>query len=374
MTAVLTRGLACAVDQAAFKAAVGAAAKRLPARPANPVLACLRLNLVDDRMTVQAFDYEVSLSATLAVDGQGDGSVLVSGRLLAALVDTLPAKPVHLAVEDDRLKLTCGTVKLGFPTLPVDEYPALPSLPAAVGTVDAAVLARAVKQVAVATGPDANPPAFVGMWLQFGDDMLLAASDKYRAAACTAPWQRTVEHAPDAVVAAHLLADIAPMLSGEVTIHADGSLLGLSCGDVTVVAGQIAEGHPKAKILQFFETTGKHVVVIDAAEFVEHLSRANKVHEQTTPVVLSFDAGSVSIRASGKDTTAADAAMDCRLDGEPIELRVNPTFLIDAVRAAGTSQVVLSIVGAAKPFQVLPVGDDLYRHVVVPIRPGKDAQ
>lgn len=374
MTAVLTRGLTCTVDQAALKAAVGAAAKRVPSRPAMPTLGCIRLDVTGDRMTVQAFDFEVSLSATLTVDGQHDGSVLVSGRLLSALVDTLPAKPVHLVVEDDRLKLTCGTVRLGFPTLPVSEYPALPVLPPAVGTVDAAVLARAVKQVAVATGPDANPPAFVGMWLQFGDDMLLAASDKYRAAACTVPWQRTDEHTPDAVVAAHVLADIAPMLSGEVTVHADGSLLGLSCGDVTVVSGRIAEGHPKAKILQFFETAGKHVVTVDAAEFVEHLSRANKVHEQTTPVVLSFDAGSVSIRASGKDTTDADAAMDCRLDGEPIELLVNPTYLIDAVRAAGTAQVVLSIVGAARPFQVLPVGDDSYRHVVVPIRPGKDAQ
>lgn len=367
MTAVLTRGLACTVDQSALKAAVGAAAKRLPSRPAVPTLACLRLNLVGDRMTVQAFDYEVSLSATLPVDGQHDGSVLVSGRLLSALVDTLPAKPVQLVVDDGRLKLSCGTVILGFPTLPVDEYPRLPELPPAIGAVDATVLARAVKRVAVATGADAALPALTGMWLRFGDSMLLAATDRYRVATCTVPWQPTGGQ-DDAVVPAHILAEVAPMLTGEVIVHADGGLFGLSCGDVTVVATQIAEGHPKAMLLKFFETVGKHVVTVEAGEFTEHLSRANKVHDQKSPIILSFNDGGVSIRATAEDSTDADAVMDCQLDGEPIELRVNPMYLIDAVRAAGTAQVALSIVGGLKPFRVQPVGDDTYGHMIVPIR------
>lgn len=374
MTAVLTRGLTCTVDQVALKAAVGAAAKRVPSRPAMPTLACIRLDVTGDHLTVQAFDYEVSLSATLAVDGRHDGSVLVSGRLLSTLVDTLPAKPVHLVVEDDRLKLTCDTVKLGFPTMPVGDYPALPALPPAVGTVDAAVLARAVKRVAIATGPDASPAAFVGMWLRFGSDLLLGASDKYRAATCTVPWRQAGGDAADAVVAAHIVAEVATMLTGEVTVHADGTLFGLSCGDLTVVAAQIAEGHPKALLLRLFDAAGAHVVTIDAAEFVDHLSRANKIHEQASAIVLSFTGEGAAIRAVGKDTTDADAVMDCGLDGEPIEIRINPSYLIDAVRAAGTAQVTMPIVSAGKAFQVLPVGDDLYQHVVVPIRPGKDAQ
>jgi DNA polymerase III subunit beta len=371
MTAVLTDQLACTVDQAAFKAAVAAAAKRLPSRPALPLLACIRLDLSGDRMTVNAFDHEVSLSAVLSADGRGDGSVAVSGRLLSALVDTLPAKPVHLAVEGDRLKLACGTVKLGFPTMSIDDYPALPQLPPQVGTVDATVLARAVKRVAVATGPDATPVELIGMWLQFGDDLLLAASDRYRAAKTTAAWQRTGRHADDAVVAAHVLADVAPTLTGEVTVHADGTLFGLTSGDITVVASQIGGKHPKAGLLRFFETEGVHVVTVDSAEFVEHLSRANKVHEKTSPIILSFSDGEVSIRATAEDTTDADAAMDCTLDGEPIEIRVNPTFLIDAVRACAAAQVVMPIVAPSKPFQVQPVGDDDYRHVVVPIRQDK---
>ncbi|GAA2346631.1 hypothetical protein [Dactylosporangium salmoneum] len=364
MTAVLTQ-LACTVDQAALKAAVGAVAKRLPSRPAIPTLACLKLTVDGNRLSIAAFDYDTSATATLSVDGRGDGQALVSGRLLSALVDTLPGKPVHLEFDDSRLKLTCGTVKLTFPTLPVDEYPQLPELPPAVGTVDAAEFARAVRRVAAATHPGVEPAFITGLWMGFGEQLTLLASDRYRAAAGVMPWQPT--GGGHACPAAHLIADMAPLLSGQVAVHASDTLFGLSDGGLTLVTAQFTE-FPAEQLRRFFDGPTSIAVELNAAEFAGHVGRAAKVHEKATPIILDFANGGVAIRATGEDSTGADAEMFCDIDGDPIEIRINPDYLTAAIKAVGTSRVVLRMSGVTKPVHVQPAEADGYRHLIVPIR------
>ena len=73
--------------------AVAWTARALPARPTAPVLAGMRLH-AGAELTLSTFDYEVSAQATVPVITDEEGAVLVSGRLLAEIVRSLPAKPV----------------------------------------------------------------------------------------------------------------------------------------------------------------------------------------------------------------------------------------------------------------------------------------
>jgi len=78
--------------------AVAWTARALPARPTAPVLAGMRLH-AGAELTLSTFDYEVSAQATVPVITDEEGAVLVSGRLLAEIVRSLPAKPVDLATD-----------------------------------------------------------------------------------------------------------------------------------------------------------------------------------------------------------------------------------------------------------------------------------
>ena len=92
------------VERDPLAEAVAWTARALPARPTAPVLAGMRLQ-AGSELTLSTFDYEVSAQATIPVQADEPGTVLVSGRLLAEIVRSLPAKPVDLAtdgVQDDR--------------------------------------------------------------------------------------------------------------------------------------------------------------------------------------------------------------------------------------------------------------------------------
>jgi len=112
--------------------AVAWTARALPARPTAPVLAGMRLH-AGAELTLSTFDYEVSAQATVPVITDEEGAVLVSGRLLAEIVRSLPAKPVDLATDGTRATLECGSATFTLVLLPEEEYPTLPDMPPLTG-------------------------------------------------------------------------------------------------------------------------------------------------------------------------------------------------------------------------------------------------
>ncbi|NEE55793.1 DNA polymerase III subunit beta, partial [Streptomyces sp. SID8455] len=71
------------VERDVLAEAVAWVARSLPARPPAPVLAGLLLKAEDGALSFSSFDYEVSAKVSVDAEVDEDGTVLVSGRLLA---------------------------------------------------------------------------------------------------------------------------------------------------------------------------------------------------------------------------------------------------------------------------------------------------
>ena len=162
--------------------AVAWTARALPARPTAPVLAGMRLH-AGSELTLSTFDYEVSAQANVPVITDEEGAVLVSGRLLAEIVRSLPARPVDLVTDGNRATLKCGSATFTLVLLPEEEYPSLPEMPPFVGSVGSDAMASAISQVAIAAGRDDTLPALTGIRIEItGDTLTLVATDRYRLA------------------------------------------------------------------------------------------------------------------------------------------------------------------------------------------------
>ena len=82
------------VERDVLAEAVTWTARSLPTRPPLPVLAGLLIeaDVRSDGLTLRSFDYEVSARVEIAADVSEPGRVLVSGRLLADITRSLPAR------------------------------------------------------------------------------------------------------------------------------------------------------------------------------------------------------------------------------------------------------------------------------------------
>src|SRR4051812_36631738 len=124
------------VDRDGLAEAVTWTARTLPTRPPAPVHAGGPVE-ADSAGTLHpaSFDYEVSAPAEVVAEVSEARTVLVSGRLLAEISRSLPAKPVDVVLDGTRVIVTCGASRFTLLTMPVEDYPALPVMPPLTGTV-----------------------------------------------------------------------------------------------------------------------------------------------------------------------------------------------------------------------------------------------
>ena len=172
------------VERDVLAEAVAWTARTLPVRPSTPVLAGLLIEAgtdADDSLRLSTFDYETSACATVSADISAEGTALVSGRLLAEICRSLPAKPVDVSIEDAKVTLTCGAARFSLQSMPVEDYPKLPDMPEARGTVNSEEFAQAVAQAVTAAGRDDMLPVLTGVRLELeGDTIAMLATDRFR--------------------------------------------------------------------------------------------------------------------------------------------------------------------------------------------------
>ncbi|WFE25673.1 DNA polymerase III subunit beta [Solwaraspora sp. WMMD791] len=370
------------VERDALADAVAWTAKSLPNRPSVPVLAGAMLRVTDGSLHVSGFDYEVSSQVTVDVQGDADGAALVSGRLLAEITKSLPAKPVDIAAVGAHLELVCGSARFTLPTMPVEDYPTLPEMPSSAGTVDAPTFAAAVAQVAVAAGRDETLPMMTGVRLELnGPKLAMLATDRYRLAIREIDWQPDdAEISLNALVPARTLADTAKTLGpigGEVTIAlaqggAGEGMIGFA-GGTRRTTSRLLDGANYPPVRSLFPSSHNAEARVSVAGLVEVVRRVALVAERTTPVLLSFSADGLVVEAGNTEEARASEAMEATFTGEPLTIGFNPQYLIDGLQNLGAATAVFAFVDAFKPAVISPAGEDDqiipgYRYLIMPIR------
>lgn len=369
------------VERDVLAEAVAWVARSLPARPPAPVLAGLLLKAEDGALSFSSFDYEVSARVSVDAEIDEDGTVLVSGRLLADICRALPNRPVEISTDGVRATVVCGSSRFTLHTLPVEEYPALPQMPTATGTVPGEVFASAAAQVAIAAGRDDTLPVLTGVRIEIeGDTVTLASTDRYRFAVREFLWKpENADASAVALVPAKTLLDTAKALtSGDtVTLALSGSgagegLIGFE-GAGRRTTTRLLEGDlPKYRTL--FPTEFNSVAVIETAPFVETVKRVALVAERNTPVRLSFEQGVLILEAGSSDDAQAVERVDAVLEGDDISIAFNPTFLLDGLSAIDSPVAQLSFTTSTKPAllsgrpAVDSEADDAYKYLIMPVR------
>jgi DNA polymerase-3 subunit beta len=348
------------VERDVLADAVAWAARSLPVRPSVPVLAGLLIETTDDGLVLSTFDYETSARATLPATVSEEGKALVSGRLLADICRSLPARPVEITVEGPKASLTCGKARFSLQTMPVEEYPTLPDMPQATGKVPSGLFATAVSQAVTAAGRDDMLPVLTGVRIEIeGDSISLLATDRFRLSLRELGWDPgSTDLSAAALVPAKVLADTAKSLTSgaEVTIALSTSgagegiigFEGVSGGGVRRTTTRLLDGEfPKVRTL--FPSELLTVARLDRAALIDSVKRVSLVAERNTAVQLQFSDGLLKLDAGSGEEALATEEIEAVIKGEDITTGFNPQFLLEGLTAIDEPVVELAFTQASKP-------------------------
>ncbi|MFC3849516.1 DNA polymerase III subunit beta [Corynebacterium hansenii] len=352
--------------------AVGWVARNLPTRPTQPILRGMVFTAGDDGLEIAGYDYEVSTQIRIAAEISETGRFAVNGKLVSDIVSKLPNKPIDMHYDGTKVLVTCGKSRFELPAMTLEDYPALPSVPAATGTIDPQLFTEAIGQVAVAAGRDETLPMLTGIRMETeGDTVTLAATDRFRLAVRTFKWNQIPEGDAELLIPAKTLADTARSLdsgsSEPVTLaFGDGSdgravgadgLLGILADPRRTTTRLLDAEFPKFRPLLPKQHSSLASVRIDPLR--EAIRRVSLVADRGAQIRMDFSEGQVVLSAHGDEAGRAEEVLECAFVGEPLLIAFNPGYLSDGLSAIHTDRVVMGFTQPSRPAVLIPEPDEL---------------
>jgi DNA polymerase-3 subunit beta len=371
------------VNRDVFSEAVSFAVKLLPQRTTLPILSGVLLRAEGSTVTLSSFDYEVSAQTTITADVTEEGTVLVSGRLLADIASRLPNAPVEFTTDDGKIAVRCGSARFTLSSMPVEEYPSLPVVDGSTGVLPGDAFADAVAQVAVAASRDDVTPVITGVQLEItGNRLSLVATDRYRVAVREIDWESSAgSDGVAALVPARTLSEIGKIFAHAATVSVtivsggDRELIAFSADQKTVTSLLIKGNFPPVKRL--FPETVDNYAVLNTAELIESVRRVSLVLEREAALRFTFTIDGLTLEAIGSEQAQASESIDAILTGGDTVVSLKPQFLLDGLASVHSEFVRISFTKTENPNKPGPVlitsqssreapGSDNYKYLLQP--------
>ncbi len=331
--------------------AVQYVAQWLDSRPTVPIHGGLLFRNGADGLEIAG--YGENATARAVIDGvAGDpGAFVVAGRLVAALAETLPAKPITVTVDGARVSMVAGSARITLPTMSAEDFPGLRALPPRAGVIDGATLAAAVKLVTVAArtdpGKDGGMISMTGVNLRLGDGdrpdvVRMLATDRYRATLYEVPWQRDSgadvrrSHVPVSVLTAAGPA----FASGAVEIRWSEGSFGLSGPNRSITSRTLDDrDFPLRQLSGLAAVRRETAVTLFADEILPSIKQTLALvraadQRPHAPLYLHFIDGVLELFTEDTEDGASARAVEVDYDGPEATIKVSAAKLRDALTSA----------------------------------------
>ncbi len=353
--------------------ALQAAARALSTRSTLPSLGGILLAAEAGRAVVRATDMELGISVELEADVEGEGELLLPGRLLTDVARSLPVGRVGLAERPSErdVEITAGTARFHLRVMPTEDFPRLAAFEGEAIRMPATALAETIDRVARAASRDEVRPILTGILVSVeGGTLTMVATDSYRLSVKHTGLDSGPETGFEANVPARALRELARIV-GQTGVEAidvalPGNQIVFRAGPY-VISSRLIEGQfPSYR--QLLPDAFDHEVRLPQSELLDVTRRIRHLAQRNAPLRLSFRAGELTVSAETPEIGDASEALPCGFEGEDLEIAFNPQFFIEGIESIESEELVLRLTSPLRPGLLQQAGDDDFSYLVMPIR------
>jgi DNA polymerase III subunit beta len=360
--------IVCPRDELGSKLAV--VARAVSTRTAVQILSGVLLRAEAGELHVAATDMELSVRTSLEAQVEGEGAVVVPGRLLLDIARGLPDSDVAIEHREDEglVHITCGPSNYRLNTYSAADFPRLPTAEGAqLHTLERSRLLDAVTRVQRSASRDESRPVLTGILVRFESGRLIAAAtDSYRLSVRETPIDAGVPEL-EAIIPARALIELSRIAPGEgeleLGIHENQVLFGVD--GIWLATRRIDGQFPNYK--QLLPETFEHELALPRVELLEVVRRVSVLAQRNSPLRLRFADGELTVSARTQDVGEASESLPVGYGGEPLEIGFNADFLRDGLESVTGDELVLKLISPLRP-AVMVSPDDEFTYLIMPIR------
>lgn len=376
------------VPAAALADALAYVSGAIDNRPPEPILRGIHVDATGGELVVSAFNYDLALRAVVdAAEIEEPGIAVIPGKVFATVAAKMRGNVALTAGHDGPVATILGLGEPGakrqrkqpeytLDTMPPGEYPSLKGWfdHDTTASLSSESLAGVFQSVVHAAARDAEVlPALAAVKIESADGVLnLSCTDRYRIASRRTGYQGAFGMA---LVPAKVFGAIVKGLHGEAKLGHSSSILTVAtkrrrAGVRTLDSKfppieSIAVNHPPRWASKF-----------NSVDMIDALDRIIAVRDnENSPVQLIIAKDGMELRSTGGNAQVGSEWVPCDTNpGEspdplPYDVRLNPAYLLEALKAHGTEHIEIGSGSsvACKPLHIQGAGG--FTSLLMPTRP-----
>jgi DNA polymerase-3 subunit beta len=364
-----TMKVACSREELTQKLAV--VSRGVSTRTAVQILGGILLNAEGGRLTLAATDMELSLRASLEAQVEGEGAVVVPGRLLVELARLLPDSEVSIEQRADEgvIHVSSGSFESRLNTYTAEDFPRLPDAEGLERhAVDRDALLETIARVGRSASRDESRPVLTGILVRFEPGKLvMAATDSYRLSVKETALEGTIPEL-EAIVPARALVELARIGQGaeriELGVHENQVVFGVD--GIWLTTRRIDGQFPNYR--QLIPESFEHEVPLPRDEVLDVVRRIAVMAQRNSPLRLRFAESALTVSARTQDVGEAEESLPVSFAGEPLEIGFNAEFLRDGIESVTGETVRFRLISPLRPCVLQAEGSDDFLYLIMPIR------
>ncbi|MGE4484369.1 MAG: DNA polymerase III subunit beta [Oscillospiraceae bacterium] len=360
-------------EKSLIQAAVTTASRAASVRSAVPSLEGLLIEAHSD-VRISGYDLKTGIRTTLSADVVEEGAVVLNARLFGDIIRKMP-DDIFVVDVDERFtaKIKCGMSEFEIIGFNEVDYPEFPSVDYQNSIyIQEKTLKAMIAQTNFAVSDNEARPIHTGSLFEVEDGVLTVVSvDGYRLALRREPLERTEIEKCSFVVPGTALSEVEKIASETddlVKITQGSKHIMFTIGTTTLVSRKL-----EGEFLNYknsVPTTGKYQILADRRLIVSSVERVSLIINDRlkSPVRCVFTDGLLKVYTS---TALGKASDECPIsgDGDGLEIGFNNKYILDALKAAPSDNIVLLISTGISPCVIVPAGGETnFIYMILPVR------
>lgn len=352
--------------------ALNIVAKVAGSKTTLPIIGNVLIKAQGDQLSISATNLELAITHYLGAKIVSEGSITVPARLTQDFIASLPKGTVDLALDGQKLNISCESYKSTINGIVADDFPVLPTLSKISGwSMPADMLKNALQRVVFACSSDDSRPILGGvLFIGTEDGLKVAATDSYRLSEVTISSIKNLNL--KIIIPSSALNEVLRILDGAsdtVEIEYDDQQVKFSTGNSELTARQVDGIYPEYQKLipSKFDSTAELV----RDDFVR-LTKSTSLfaRESAGSVIVSIDSASneLTMAALASQVGNNQASASAKVTGVNAGVTLNARYLADALSAFSSKNVEFCFNGKLEPCVIRSKQEKDFVHIVMPVR------
>ncbi len=334
-----------------------------------PILDNFLFELNNSDLTISASDLETTMSSTITVESDSEGSVAIPAKLLLDTLKTFPEQPLTFIVEENNtVEISSNHGKYALAYANGEEFPKAVALenPSST-TISGDILATAISKTIFAAGNDDLRPVMSGVFFQFSTESLtFVATDAHKLVKYTRSDVSASETAEFIMPKKplNLLKGILAGSDDEVTIEYNDSNAKFNFDSSVLICRLIDGKYPNYEAVIPKENPNK--LTISRTQFSNSVKRVSIFSNKTTHQIrLKIAGAELNISAEDIDySNKAEERLTCDYQGDDMQIGFNSRFLSEMLGNLNADDVMLEMslpnrAGILTPIDGLDEGENV---------------